>query len=235
MKTTVGGVTTPEDVLRFWFADEPVDATIDARTRRWFGGGAALDQAVLARFGQAIRKAASGDLDSWACSAPGRLALILLMDQFTRNAFRSSAEAYALDARAVRLCLEGLATGHDRSLTPIERLFFYLPLLHSERLADQTSGVECFRLLRAQVQGHETRYFRAWLRLARRHRRVIARFGRFPHRNAILGRRATLREHIFLFHQRLRAAAMRGARRGLKAAAVVNTAAVLILPSRSRS
>ena len=131
------------------------------------------------------------------------------MDQLTRNAFRASAEAYALDPRAAGLSIEGVARGLDSALTPIERMFFYLPLLHSERLADQQRGVACFRRLSAEASGPQARYFRTWLRLARRHRRIVAWFGRFPHRNAILGRTTTLGERIFLFYQRLRAMATR--------------------------
>jgi uncharacterized protein (DUF924 family) len=213
MQANAGGITTPDDVLSFWFAGDWSVATMDAHERRWFGRDLLFDQVILARFRHDIRAAAAGDHDGWAGSARGRLALIIVMDQFTRNAFRASAEAYRLDSRAAELCIEGVAHGLDRSLAPIERIFFYLPLLHSERLADQDRGVEHFRQLGAEVTGVEGRYFRAWLALARRHRRIIARFGRFPHRNAVLGRTTTLPERAFLFYQRLRATGARCIRR----------------------
>jgi uncharacterized protein (DUF924 family) len=207
MPATAAAITTPEDVLRFWFAGHWSTATMDHHQRRWFGRDAAFDGAILTRFGHDIRAAAAGDHDGWADTPRGRLALIIVMDQLTRNAFRASAEAYALDPRAAGLSIEGVARGLDRALAPIERMFFYLPLLHSERLADQERGVACFRRLSAEATGPQARYFRAWLRLARRHRRIIAWFGRFPHRNAIIGRRTTLQERFFLFYRRLRAAA----------------------------
>ena len=207
MHLTAATITTAEDVLRFWFAGRWSTATMDAHQRRWFGRDAAFDGAIRTRFGHDIRAAAAGDHDGWADSPRGRLALIIVMDQLTRNAFRASAEAYALDPRAAGLSIEGVARGLDSALTPIERMFFYLPLLHSERLADQQRGVACFRRLSAEASGPQARYFRTWLRLARRHRRIVAWFGRFPHRNAILGRTTTLQERIFLFYQRLRAMA----------------------------
>jgi uncharacterized protein (DUF924 family) len=207
MQASAIGITTPEDVLNFWFTGHWSTATMAAHERRWFGRDAAFDGAIRTRFGHDIRAAAAGDHDGWAHSPRGRLALIIVMDQLTRNAFRDSAEAYAVDTRAADLCIEGVAHGLDRALTPIERMFFYLPLLHSERPADQQRGVVCFRQLCVGSTGPQQRYFRVWLRLARRHRRIIARFGRFPHRNAILGRTTTLRECMFLFYQRLREAA----------------------------
>jgi uncharacterized protein (DUF924 family) len=210
--TMTVATATPEDVLGFWFTDNPTGASLEIRDQRWFGRDAEFDDAIRARFAHDIRAAAAGDLDAWVYNHRGRLALIILMDQFTRNAFRGSTEAYALDASAVRICIEGLRNGADRELTPIERMFYYLPLLHSENLADQERSVERFALLRTEVMADQTRYFRGWLRLARRHRRVIARFGRFPHRNAIFERRTTLQEHLFLFHQWLLAAVTRGLR-----------------------
>ncbi len=194
-------------MLSFWFADHESTAAIDAHQRRWFGHDAAFDGAIRTRFGHDIHAAAAGEHDGWAHSPRGRLALIIVMDQLTRNAFRDTAEAYALDPRAAGLCIEGVAQGLDRTLTPIERMFFYLPLLHSERLADQEHGIECFRRLSAEARGAQALYFRSWFRLARRHRRIIARFGRFPHRNAILGRTTTVQEWMFLLYQWLRVAA----------------------------
>src|SRR5262249_6700137 len=113
----------------------------------------------------------------------------------------------------VGLCREGVVLAHDQALSPIERIFFYLPLLHSERLEDQRYSVEQFRRLSHEVAGRDARDVRSWLRLARRHHRIIGLFGRFPHRNAILGREATLRERAFLYYHWLRTAGVRLARR----------------------
>jgi uncharacterized protein (DUF924 family) len=199
-------IPAPDDVLSFWFADSLADFTaLASHERRWFGRDPTLDREILARFGSTIDRAAAGGLDGWAGSARGRLALIILMDQLTRNAFRGSAGAFALDRRAAQLCRDGVGAGADRELVPIERLFFYLPLLHSERLEDQEYSIACFRHLAADAKGSQARYFRTWLRLAHRHRRVVALFGRFPHRNAILGRRTTLPERMFLLYHRVRA------------------------------
>jgi uncharacterized protein (DUF924 family) len=206
-------MTRPEDVLCFWFAGSPADATMAAHARRWFGVDPAFDRTIRGRFGDAIRAAAGGELSAWASSAKGRLALILLADQLPRNAFRGSPEAYALDAYAARLCREGIALAQDRALAPIERIFFYLPLLHAERLSDQECGVAQFHRLRREVTGRDARDVRGWLRLARRHRRIIGRFGRFPHRNAILGRDTTLQERRALCYLRLRERCVRFARR----------------------
>jgi uncharacterized protein (DUF924 family) len=206
-------MTRPEELLRFWFAGAPADATMAALERRWFGVDPAFDRAIRDRFGDTLRAVARGELGAWACCAEGRLALIILADQLSRNAFRGSAAAYALDAYAVGLCREGVALSHDRALSPIERIFFYLPLLHSERLADQQCSVEHFRRLSHEVAGRDARDVRSWLRLARRHHRIIGRFGRFPHRNAILGRETTPRERAFLYYLRLRAAGVRLVRR----------------------
>ncbi len=203
-------MTDPGDVLRFWFADSlAADAELGPHMRRWFGQDPAFDQAIAGRFGAVIRRAGSGELDGWKATARGRLALIILLDQLTRNAFRGSAAAFAFDPEALRLCAEGLASGADRELAPVERQFFYLPLLHSEQLADQRRSIACFKTLAAEARGPQGRHFTAWIRIARRSRWIIAAFGRFPHRNAVLGRRSTLPEAGFLAAKRLRAATVR--------------------------
>ncbi len=198
------GITTPEEVLSFWFAGRPADASLKVHERRWFGVDPGFDSTIRHRFGETLRAAVAGELNEWANSASGRLALIILMDQLTRNAFRGSAAAYSLDREAVRLCHDGIRLGIDRSLSPVERLFFYLPLLHSELLSDQQQGVQRLAQLRADTAGSAAAAdFAAWLRLARRHRRTIRCFGRFPHRNAILGRDPGAMELGRLFYRRL--------------------------------
>ena len=198
---------TAEDVLRFWFADAATDdAELERHATRWFHADAAFDSLVVRAFAGAIDRAGKGELDEWARGPRGRLALIILLDQLTRNAFRGSAKAYAYDHRAARLCRDGIAIGADRGLAAVERVFFYLPLLHSERLADQRLGVARFVHLLAQAPAHQNRYFAAWVALGRRHRAIIRFFGRFPHRNAVLGRRSSVAERTFLALARARAA-----------------------------
>jgi len=192
-------MTTPEDLLRFWFGDSVTgEALLDAHVRRWFARDASFDHLVRDRFTQDIERASRGDLDAWKGSARGRLALIILLDQLPRNAFRDSAEAYAFDRHAVELCLEGLAIGADLQLLPIERQFFYLPLLHSERRSYQQLSVRCFERLLAQSPAAQAAHFAAWVRVARRSCRIVEWFGRFPHRNPVLGRKPKPAERAFL-------------------------------------
>ncbi|WP_338089144.1 DUF924 family protein [Nannocystis pusilla] len=134
-------------------------------------------------------RAASGALDGWGAAPRGALALVILLDQFPRNMFRGTPEAFASDAKAREVANAALDAGHEHALTQEERLFLYLPLEHSEELADQERCVELMRAL------DETPM---WLDYAVRHRDVIARFGRFPHRNAVLGRESTAEECEFL-------------------------------------
>jgi len=207
-------MSTPEEIVRFWFGGSLAnDAVLDAHVDRWFRGDREFDLSIARRFAGDIEQAGRGELDDWTRSPRGRLALIILLDQFSRNAFRGSNVAYAFDAQARELSREGLAIGADRDLAPIERNFFYLPLLHSERLADQDLSVECFKRLLAQAPSLQMRYFTAWLKLARRQRIVIRCFGRFPHRNAVLGRKSTSAERAFLAMNSLRANAARALRR----------------------
>ncbi len=213
-------MTRADEILDFWFGNSlKRRAGLRAHVARWFGSDARFDRAIAERFGPDIDAARAGACDAWAETAHGRLALIILLDQFSRNVFRGTAQAYACDGRAVRICREGLDAEQDRELAPLERLFFYLPLLHSEERADQDKSVDCFRRLAAECGSAQAREFRRWLRLARRQRRIIALFGRFPHRNGILGRESTVGERNFLRLQRLRARAIDGIKRILRPAA----------------
>ena len=175
------GAVTPDDVLAFWFA-EGMDA-------RWFKADEAFDQGVREHLLPLYEQAAAGRLDHWQESARGALALVILLDQVPRNLFRGDPRAFATDARALVVTKRALANGVDRELRQVERLFLYLPLEHCEDLADQEL---CVQLVGALDENPE------WRDYARRHRDVIARFGRFPHRNAVLGRETTPEEAAFL-------------------------------------
>lgn len=194
-----GAAVEAGSLLAFWFEDTArPGANLDAAFARWFRATPAFDALVAERFGEAIRRGGAGALDPW-CEAPrGRLALIVLLDQLPRNAFRNTPEAFACDARARRLCREGLERGHDQTLLPVEKHFFYLPLLHAEDPADQALSVACFDRLRAEAPAGQEAYFQAVVDAAHRYQSVIERFGRFPHRNAILGRTSTPEELAFL-------------------------------------
>ena len=188
-----------DELLELWFGDSDDDAdTARNRSDLWWGQSAETDEMLSARFGQAAAAAAAGVLDHWTGSPRGRLALILLLDQLPRVVHRGTPGAFAQDGKARRVALKGLASGADRLLRPVERVFFYLPFEHSEDLADQQRSVELFRELAAAVPGALKRTFDFFFDFAVRHQEIIERFGRFPHRNAILGRESTPEEIEFL-------------------------------------
>jgi uncharacterized protein (DUF924 family)/predicted enzyme related to lactoylglutathione lyase len=170
---------TPAEILTFWR---------EAGPDRWFADDHVFDLAVRSRFLATHEAAARGELAAWENSAEGALALVLLFDQFPRNMFRGEARAFATDAAARAVAERALARGHDRATDSTVRPFFYLPFMHSERLADQD---RCVRLYEALGDAEQLRY-------AREHREVIERFGRFPRRNHALGRETTRAEREFL-------------------------------------
>lgn len=190
---------TGEELLQLWFGDlQPELPAPGERLRFWFGGGEAVDRLLRERFTTAVTAAADGAYQAWGATARGRLALILLLDQLPRNIYRDSPRAYASDAQARQQTLEGLAAGQDRSLAIVERAFFYLPLEHAEDSGLQEQSVTLFTDLLATAAPAQRQMCRDFLDYAERHRDVIARFGRFPHRNAVLGRSSTAAEKAFL-------------------------------------
>jgi uncharacterized protein (DUF924 family) len=170
-----------EDVLSFWF-----EGDLGAQRKIWFERNAAFD-ACCVRFGKARDAAKSGGLDHWADTPRGALALIILLDQFSRNLHRGSAEAFAADRKARQVARAAIARGFDQAVLPAARGFFYLPFEHAEDLADQDAAVRLFD----PMGGEDARY-------AHLHRDVISRFGRFPQRNAALGRISTSAEETYL-------------------------------------
>ena len=184
-------MTTPLDVLAFWFADGP-----DTPRDCWFKRDNAYDADIRARFGDLAAAARTDALASWRDTAAGVLALAILLDQFSRNLHRGSAEAFAADPMMREIARDAvLARRIDIGLTPTQRVFLYLPFEHSEAMADQDLSVALFEGLRDDPRmakaGGSIDY--AW-----RHRVVIQRFGRFPHRNAALGRASTTEEKAWL-------------------------------------
>jgi uncharacterized protein (DUF924 family) len=176
---------SPEAVLGYWF--EP------GKERRWFEANDATDREIRERFAQLWQRGTAGELSDWANSARGRLALVILLDQFSRNLHRNSPVAFAADAHAQELALGAEASGHAAELRSIERAFLYMPLMHAEDLRLQDRGVELFETLGSQFE--DCKIFPKYARL---HRDIVARFGRFPHRNAVLGRESTAEEKEFL-------------------------------------
>ena len=187
------------ELLRFWFGDDPDDAKVaEAKAGLWWGHRPETDEELQARFGAAASSAAAGLLDHWTGSPRGRLAVILLLDQLPRAIHRNTLAAFEQDAKARRLAEKGLESGADKLLRPIERLFFYLPFEHSELLSDQERSVALYRELVADVPAAHRKTFEGFVDYATKHREIIARFGRFPHRNAVLGRESTPEELAFL-------------------------------------
>ena len=186
-------------LLEYWFADcgESLRA-MQARTPFWFGPDAGRDRTIEATFGEASRRALAGELDSLAQSPRGRLALVLLLDQVPRNVHRGSAAAYAGDAAAMDWAATGIDHGVDQRLAPWERMFFYMPYQHAESLASQERSVALYDALAAAVDSGLRPAFDATAAFARQHRDIVARFGRFPHRNECLGRTPTPDELEFL-------------------------------------
>ncbi len=178
-------MTAPADILDFWFDGDPT-----TRRAAWFVKNDAFDRECH-RFLDARNAAKDGVFDGWAETAEGALALTILLDQLSRNLFRGSAESFAADPKARMVAAAAIDRGFDRSLTPVQRMFLYLPFEHSENLSDQDRSVALFDAVRAGL-GDDTFDY------AVRHRDVIRRFGRFPHRNIALGRANTPDEDAYL-------------------------------------
>jgi uncharacterized protein (DUF924 family) len=175
-------VVTPEEVLKFWF--EEIDHS------RWFKKDPEFDRLLENRFGDTLVQAREGQLDQWHASAESSLALIIVLDQFSRNIHRESALAFAADAKALELTVGGIEKSFDKALTLEQRSFYYLPLRHAEDLEMQKLGLDKTRELNAAGYGSD--------KYALNHLELIERFGRFPHRNAVLGRENTAEEDAFL-------------------------------------
>ena len=177
---------TPDEVLKFWFEEHGRDD--------WFGKDPAFDEAIRRRFGEATHAARDGKLERWVEAPRSCLALILLIDQFSRNIYRGSPLAWSADAHALAITRLALEKGYDAELNATEQAFMYLPLMHSERLADQE---RCVALTEPNAD-NGSEFNRKNYESALQHRDVIARFGRFPHRNELLGRDSTAEELAFL-------------------------------------
>ncbi len=180
-------IARAEDVLEFWF---------NLEQQKWFRRDDAFDAELRARFGETHEAATRGELDDWARTPRGALALVIVLDQFSRNLYRDDPRAFAADSRALALARELVRTRAIDTLAPIERMFVILPFEHSEDLATQHAGVAEFETIAAAAP--DDKMLVTGLDYAKRHAAVIERFGRFPHRNAVLGRQSTPEEAAFL-------------------------------------
>ncbi len=188
-----------ESVLAFWFKEQELSAPqVDRRMDVWFCEDPLFDLEIKKEFSDDVRAASEGRLEHWGHSPRGRLALILLLDQFRRNIYRNTPEAFAMDRVALKTCVEGAMAKKDRGLALIEKAFFFMPLQHAESLKVQVKSVEIFNKLTeaASPTQHET--FQTIAHFAELHHDIIERFGRFPHRNKILGRNNTPEENEYL-------------------------------------
>ena len=191
---------TPDTIREYWFGTALEDAAVTARQRAqlWWSKNPEVDNEICRRFESWVIKAGSGELDNWELNPQDRLALILLTDQFPRSIYRDSAKAFAFDSKALSLAHTGIDAGFDAALRPLEKVFFYLPLEHSESLADQQRSVSLFQKLVDDASPDQKPTFAEYLDFSVRHRDIISRFGRFPHRNKALGRMSTSEELSFL-------------------------------------
>lgn len=187
-----------QDILETWFGDGDDVAIIGRQSKLWWGKDENMDAELRRRFEPALQALLAGRERAWLAQPEGRLAAILLADQIPRNIYRETPAAFGSDPLARSLTLEGLEAGADRMLRPVQRVFFYLPLEHAESPALQELSVMLFQVLLDEVPAALREPFRGYLDFAVRHRDIIRRFGRFPHRNRILGRESGAAELLFL-------------------------------------
>lgn len=183
----------PEELLEFWFGNGQED-----RSALWFGSSAETDAICRTRFGDTWHAAVAGDVDAWKAAPRSNLAWVVLIDQLSRNLHRGSAAAFAHDALALEAAAAAVHRGDEAHLSPVERVFLYLPFEHSESLADQDECVRLFRGLLDAFPPEQRERAEMFLAFAEKHREVIRQFGRYPHRNAVLGRTSTPEEIAYL-------------------------------------
>lgn len=205
LSESMGSTMTDDDVARiekilsFWFKEQELSAPqIDRRMDIWFGEDPVFDHDIEKEFADDIEKASEGKLDHWADEAHGRLALIILIDQFRRNIYRGTLKAFSHDKVALKLCVEGAVQKKDKGLTPIQRVFFYMPLQHAESRKVQAKSLELYEKLAESVSPTLQETFLTVAQFAELHKDIIDQFGRFPHRNTLLGRENTPEEDEYL-------------------------------------
>ncbi len=183
--------STYQDVLDFWFGP-PDSEGYGKPVKAWFIKKQAFDQEIRERFGQTLQQACHGELDDWQDRPLSCLALVIVLDQFSRNLFRKQPQSFAQDSQALAIAKRAIAQGFDQQVLPVQRVFFYLPFEHSETIHDQEKCLELFASLEKEP------HCESFIDYAQKHYDVIEKFGRFPHRNAILGRTSTAAEEEFL-------------------------------------
>jgi uncharacterized protein (DUF924 family) len=199
MTNNAANPADPEDILSFWFGElDSLGRAAKACQDRWWSKDPALDTQIRQQFGPTHAALLRGELNSWLEDPRTRLAYIVVLDQFSRNMFRDSAAAFANDPLALLAAVTGIDAGMHRQLQLDERGIFYMPLMHSEELAIQERCVALFLELANEVTGSARASMLSRVGFAERHRDIVRKFGRFPHRNAVLGRKSTPEELEFL-------------------------------------
>jgi uncharacterized protein (DUF924 family) len=192
-------IQTPDAILSYWFGDDPSDPETAGRQKKvWWGHGQETDDLIRDRFGATLQAAAAGEPESWADTPRGRVALVIVLDQFSRNAHRDTPRMYAQDPAAVAHVRAALSAGEDEQLAFFERIFLLMPLMHAEDMASQD---ECCTRFQALADAHDDPLKERALGFhgfAVKHRAIVERWGRFPHRNEIVGRDTTPEEAEFL-------------------------------------
>ena len=192
-------VSRIDKILSFWFKEQALSAPqIDRRMDIWFGENPDFDDEIEAEFSDDVAGASKGKLGHWADDPHGRLALIILIDQFRRNIYRNTKKAFSKDRLALKLCVEGAMEKKDKGLTPIQKVFFYMPLQHAESRKVQAKSVDLYNRLAESVSPTYRETFLTVAQFAELHKDIIDQFGRFPHRNALLGRENTPEEDEYL-------------------------------------
>ena len=188
-----------DEILSFWFKEQALSAPqIDRRLDIWFGEDAVFDHECKKEFSDDVDRASEGKLNHWADEPNGRLALILLLDQFRRNIYRGTAEAFAMDKLALKLCVEGAMEKKDKGLTPIQQAFYYMPLQHTESRKVQAKSIKIYNRLAEVVSPTYRETFETIAQFAELHHDIVQQFGRFPHRNSLLNRDNTPEENEYL-------------------------------------
>ena len=190
---------TIDSIIHFWFGNHNDPAlVVKEKAPLWWLKNPDVDQEIKQRFEPLIEALTKGELDEWRTSPRGVLASVLLTDQFSRNMYRGQAKSFAFDTVARTMAKEAVANNIDQTLRPIERVFIYMPLEHSENRADQQKSVGLFEQLQQEVTEEHKTLFQGYVDFACKHKEIIDRFNRFPHRNEILGRVSTEEELAFL-------------------------------------
>ena len=186
-------------MISFWFGSLDAEGMPDAEHKaRWWKKDPDFDGDICMKFLEDHRAVKSGEREDWLADARGRLGYVIVLDQFSRNMFRGTPDMFSSDPQAVATAHEGIDCGDDEDLLPVERVFLYMPLMHSEDLADQDRCVSLFSALVSEAESGMQELFDAQLKYSKQHRDIIKRFGRFPHRNEVLGRDSTDEEKSFL-------------------------------------